>query len=340
MKTKAVCEQTLCWRCKNTYADKCCWFKDFTPVPGWDAVPTKLSAVSEARVPRYVDSYLVRRCPNFEPLEGFEPIEGPSANFDKNMKGSNDMKGVNAEKQALIEKREELYKAGATDAEIAGIQHVGVETVRVWRVKRGYPKNPDAALSGPDDPEEKQETAAESATEAEKCVACGQCLDQEAAYCVRDEQMQAPVADAATQCAWEKEKDEVRQAQLTANHAAAEVNKIFNEQMEKLEECRASGMIVSDKPWDGEEPDPYAYDGSMTPEDFERRSELLLAEREAEGRNKMTAATLMQILARVPAGAVVTCAECGEGFEWAILRQEYDIHGNPGVAEIVLGGER
>jgi hypothetical protein len=137
-----------------------------------------------------------------------------------------------------------------------------------------------------------------------------------------------------------REDESKEEAQTPAADAATECSRIFEKQMDKLEECRTAGMIVSDKPWDGEEPDPYAYDGSMTPEDFERRSELLRADREAEGRNRMTAATLMQILAHVPAGAVVTCAECGEGFEWAILRQEYDIHGNPGVAEIALGGER
>jgi len=56
-------EQTLCWKCENTNRFKCSWFnpKDPQPVPGW---------VAERSVNFYgTESYLVRECPNFKPME-------------------------------------------------------------------------------------------------------------------------------------------------------------------------------------------------------------------------------------------------------------------------------
>ena len=55
--------ETLCWDCKR--ADKMCpWSINFEPVPGWDAIPTKIMAPYGT-----IPSYHVRRCPLFIPDE-------------------------------------------------------------------------------------------------------------------------------------------------------------------------------------------------------------------------------------------------------------------------------
>ncbi|MFA7462796.1 MAG: antirestriction protein ArdA, partial [Anaerovoracaceae bacterium] len=55
---------------------------------------------------------------------------------------------------------------------------------------------------------------------------------------------------------------------------------------ELLEEARkaahAAGLPFSERPYDGQEPDPYVYDGSMTPEDYELWQQLIAQERSAE----------------------------------------------------------
>ena len=59
--------RTICWECKNTNADKCCWFrpKNAKPVEGWQAIKTHKNGISGS-------SYLVINCPNFEPDERFD----------------------------------------------------------------------------------------------------------------------------------------------------------------------------------------------------------------------------------------------------------------------------
>lgn len=52
---------TLCWRCGNACA-KCSWSKDFTPVEGWVAIPTKVKDSHEGTI----DSFLVLKCPQFD----------------------------------------------------------------------------------------------------------------------------------------------------------------------------------------------------------------------------------------------------------------------------------
>lgn len=61
-KTGANCGKTLCWECSRVYKGRgCCWSDSFTPVPGWEAIPTVKSSG------RYkTDSYNVRRCPLFD----------------------------------------------------------------------------------------------------------------------------------------------------------------------------------------------------------------------------------------------------------------------------------
>ena len=55
-------KMSLCWECSRVYKGRgCCWSESFTPVPGWEAVPTVKS------LGKYkTDSYNVRRCPLFD----------------------------------------------------------------------------------------------------------------------------------------------------------------------------------------------------------------------------------------------------------------------------------
>lgn len=51
---------SLCWDCKNcTKPSICSWARDFTPVKGWLAEPTRLGGAYP------MDSYLVKDCPLF-----------------------------------------------------------------------------------------------------------------------------------------------------------------------------------------------------------------------------------------------------------------------------------
>lgn len=71
--------QTLCWSCKNAVGG-CSWsaYKRHIPVPGWDAIPTKIKSsvqISGRIVASYVDSYIVVRCPQY--INDKEEIEMP-----------------------------------------------------------------------------------------------------------------------------------------------------------------------------------------------------------------------------------------------------------------------
>ncbi len=54
--------ETLCWTCKNAVLG-CSWSKNFTPVEGWEAVPTKVRGNLE--LDEWLDSYLVISCPKY-----------------------------------------------------------------------------------------------------------------------------------------------------------------------------------------------------------------------------------------------------------------------------------
>lgn len=56
--------QTLCWGCAKatggcSWSDHC----EHSPVPGWEAEPTKLRINNG----EFSDSYIVKSCPQFEP---------------------------------------------------------------------------------------------------------------------------------------------------------------------------------------------------------------------------------------------------------------------------------
>lgn len=59
---------TLCWECKWAAGkdEKCPWVREFEPVPGWKAVPSKIRMAEKEN--GYIDSFDVYECPLFEPV--------------------------------------------------------------------------------------------------------------------------------------------------------------------------------------------------------------------------------------------------------------------------------
>lgn len=51
----------ICWNCANAVKG-CSWAREFIPVDGWEAVPTK---IKEDGGKRLVDSFIVKKCPEF-----------------------------------------------------------------------------------------------------------------------------------------------------------------------------------------------------------------------------------------------------------------------------------
>lgn len=57
-------KESKCNYCDNAYADRCSWFIDYTPVPGWTAIELPYSEKGP--------TYNVRKCPNFIPDQSNE----------------------------------------------------------------------------------------------------------------------------------------------------------------------------------------------------------------------------------------------------------------------------
>ena len=54
-------QETLCWSCQRSVKE-CEWSANFEPVEGWDAEATKIAGPYGV-----IDSFLVKRCPLYEP---------------------------------------------------------------------------------------------------------------------------------------------------------------------------------------------------------------------------------------------------------------------------------
>lgn len=55
--------EQLCWNCKNACANRCCWMRDFTPVPGW--VAKQVAQKNSDHGPYWGPTYAIESCPNF-----------------------------------------------------------------------------------------------------------------------------------------------------------------------------------------------------------------------------------------------------------------------------------
>lgn len=64
---------TLCWKCGNY---SCSWIKKLEPIPGWSAKPTKVRSVGHRPGVNEIDSYTVRKCPEYVKWEDRERPTG------------------------------------------------------------------------------------------------------------------------------------------------------------------------------------------------------------------------------------------------------------------------
>ena len=66
---------TLCWDCAKA-TGKCSWSKNFVPVEGWEADPTKVKngfiTWKGRKIFSLVDSFDVHECPEFEPMDAIK----------------------------------------------------------------------------------------------------------------------------------------------------------------------------------------------------------------------------------------------------------------------------
>lgn len=53
----------LCWKCKNAYANRCCWIGQNKAVNGWTAKKTIVK--SQNITCPTVETYFITACPNF-----------------------------------------------------------------------------------------------------------------------------------------------------------------------------------------------------------------------------------------------------------------------------------
>ena len=60
-KYKESKNSTLCWNCEKATGG-CSWSRDFTPVEGWKAKPTKIKEDGGKTI---IDSFIVKKCPEF-----------------------------------------------------------------------------------------------------------------------------------------------------------------------------------------------------------------------------------------------------------------------------------
>ena len=63
-RTMAETRNQLCWSCAKACGG-CSWSRNFTPIHGWDATPYRRVYRDAAVGTRYVDSYIIRRCPEY-----------------------------------------------------------------------------------------------------------------------------------------------------------------------------------------------------------------------------------------------------------------------------------
>ena len=58
-------QHTLCWDCAKATTGECNWSQaeDYSPVPGWTAIPTVIHSTLESG---RTDSYIVIKCPEFK----------------------------------------------------------------------------------------------------------------------------------------------------------------------------------------------------------------------------------------------------------------------------------
>ncbi len=132
---------TLCWGCDKA-CGKCSWSREFVPVPGWKAIPTKIfqwTSKGEHRRKCYTNSFDVYECPEFEPLKVVDTLR-----FLKEVDVEKVKKKGEPEKRRKRERLESaietMIEMGMSYSQIAA--ETGVSRTTVYRInKKGKSKN-------------------------------------------------------------------------------------------------------------------------------------------------------------------------------------------------------
>ena len=74
---------TICWDCEKQ-CGKCDWSREFKPVEGWKAIPTKIVTRGRKYNDGMIDSYNVYECPEFELRERLKKMIEDSGNAKTN----------------------------------------------------------------------------------------------------------------------------------------------------------------------------------------------------------------------------------------------------------------
>jgi len=98
-------KEQLCWDCKNACANACCWMRDCTPVPGWDA---KEVARHKSDQGLYLGpTYAIKSCPNF--VQDEKDKTSVSSNLSK---VESSMQRILRSIEKLAERREKILLKG------------------------------------------------------------------------------------------------------------------------------------------------------------------------------------------------------------------------------------
>lgn len=109
-------KETLCWKCSVPGTGGCSWDREFVPVRGWIATPTRIWLNYKQTSMR---SYCVKSCPLFRP-------EKPRACYDL----------LGGPRKMSEESFEACLSQGLDDATIAAMFDLEVDSVRKRRARR------------------------------------------------------------------------------------------------------------------------------------------------------------------------------------------------------------
>lgn len=76
-------KETLCWSCRVPGTGGCEWDRDFKPVEGWEANPTKLRLWEKGG--NGTDSFCVISCPKYQKIESGRKSDGRASPMSEDM---------------------------------------------------------------------------------------------------------------------------------------------------------------------------------------------------------------------------------------------------------------
>lgn len=128
---------TLCWGCEKA-CGRCSWSKNFVPVPGWKAIPTKIFQYTRGQGGNHyryhTDSFDVYECPEFEPLKAMNTKRFlDEVNFVK-AKKENQSEAKKRHRKKLEAAIVKMLEVGMTYSMIE--KETGISRGSIYRIKK------------------------------------------------------------------------------------------------------------------------------------------------------------------------------------------------------------